>query len=141
MIKYKKRDIFKGNEDVIIHGCNCFHTMEAGIAAAIKEKYPGAYLADCESIKGANKLGFYTSYYHKKDDITIVNAYTQYYPGANFQLSAFETVMKRIKTNFYYRYTLSMPKIGAGIGGGNWDQIEQVLINIFTDKDISIYVL
>lgn len=35
-----------GNFDVIIHGCNCFCTMCAGIAKVIKQEFPEAYLPD-----------------------------------------------------------------------------------------------
>jgi hypothetical protein len=28
-----------GNFDVIVHGCNCYHTMGAGIAKQIKKNY------------------------------------------------------------------------------------------------------
>ena len=34
----------KGDFDVIIHGCNCFCTMGAGIAKSIKTAFPEAYL-------------------------------------------------------------------------------------------------
>jgi len=35
-----------GELDVIIHGCNCFNTMGAGIAKLIKSRWPEAYQAD-----------------------------------------------------------------------------------------------
>ena len=44
--------------DVIIHGCNCFCTMGAGIARSIKECFPEAYEADCKTKRGKlSKLG------------------------------------------------------------------------------------
>ena len=46
-----------GEFDVIIHGCNCQHTMGAGIAKQIKSHFPAAYAADCATPKGASKLG------------------------------------------------------------------------------------
>jgi len=36
----------QGQFDVIVHGCNCFCTMGAGIAKTIKKQFPEAYVAD-----------------------------------------------------------------------------------------------
>jgi O-acetyl-ADP-ribose deacetylase (regulator of RNase III) len=41
-----------GTFDVIIHGCNCYCTMGAGIAKSIKKIFPAAYRADANSEKG-----------------------------------------------------------------------------------------
>ena len=38
--------------DVIIHGCNCFCTMGAGIAASIRLEFPEALSADADTKKG-----------------------------------------------------------------------------------------
>ena len=45
---YSKRIICakNGEFDVIIQGCNCFHTMGAGIAKYIKQDFPEAFAAD-----------------------------------------------------------------------------------------------
>jgi len=48
----------KGEFDLIVHGCNCFCTMGAGIAKTIKQKFPADYQADLETQKGdESKLG------------------------------------------------------------------------------------
>jgi len=36
---------------------------------------------------------------------------------------------------------LAIPKIGTGLGGGDWETIENIILNIFHDINISIYVL
>ena len=35
-----------GRFDVVVHGCNCRHTMGAGIAKQIRERWPEAWHAD-----------------------------------------------------------------------------------------------
>ena len=59
--------------DVIIHGCNCFHVMGAGIAREIATRYPEMADIDKHLTKyGAkSKLGNYT---WKK--VTAPNGYT-----------------------------------------------------------------
>ncbi len=64
-----------GHFDVIIHGCNCFCTMGAGIAKAIREQYPAAYEADLATEKGnRGKLGSYSSAVVSIDDLTLQNS-------------------------------------------------------------------
>lgn len=85
-----------GHFDVIVQGCNCFCTMGSGLAKQIKEKYPEAYEADCQTKKGdKEKLGTYTTCVvgnlHK---FVIVNAYTQFNYGKSskdyFEYYAFQ---------------------------------------------------
>ena len=149
MIKYVKGDIFKGNEDVIVHGCNCFCVMGAGIAAQIKQHYPAAYDEDRQTTSGnREKLGSYTfaicpHIYNKDKMVTMVNAYTQYDMGAwnkPFDYEAFEIVLGKIKNHFKVQ-TIAMPKIGAGLAGGDWNKIESIINTIFADREIVVYVL
>ena len=37
--------------------------------------------------------------------------------------------------------TIAMPKIGAGLAGGDWGLIEQILNDVFQDFDVSVYFL
>lgn len=117
-----------GTFDVIVHGCNCFNTMGAGIALQIKNKYPSAYEADTNTIKGdKDKLGTYTS--AKVGDLTIVNAYTQYRPGLNDlkeNYSAIHDVMKKIAVDFQGK-RIGLPFIGAGLAGGDWNIIKDII--------------
>ena len=88
-MKVIKGDLIKlalqGEFDVIVHGCNCFCTMGAGIAKSIKQTFPMAYEADLKTIKGdPGKLGRYSVASTLVDGILplhIVNAYTPYYHG------------------------------------------------------------
>ena len=56
-------NLFKQKEiDILVHGCNCFHTMGAGIAKIISMEYPEALKADKQKSIYAdkNKLGKHT---------------------------------------------------------------------------------
>jgi len=147
MITYIDGDIFKGKEDILVHGCNCMCVMGAGVARQIAKYYPLAYNADKQTIRGDKlKLGSYTSWSgpHTLYDqnITIVNLYSQYIPAAYlkpFDPNAFAIGMSKIKRDFSDK-TIAMPKIGAGLAGGDWIEIESMLNDIFLDKHIVVYV-
>ena len=96
-----------GKFDVIIHGCNCFYTMNTGLAKRIKLVFPAVYKADRETDYAVReKLGTYSSCKVKvKDDkeLTIVNGYTQYKCGTYgcyINYNIFRRLFKRIKDDF-----------------------------------------
>ena len=133
----------EGKFDVIIHGCNCFNTMGAGIAKLIKINFNDAYLSDKSTKRGdKNKLGTYT--YAEIGNLIIINAYTQYYYGNrnnyNLDYNALRDVFKRIKKDFTGK-KIAFPKIGAGLGGGDWYRISQIIQYELIDEDISLIVL
>lgn len=131
-MKYIEGDLIKlakkGKFDIIVHGCNCFNTMGAGIAKMIKNEFPGAWKVDQKTQKGDRfKLGNYTSYV-TPEKLRIINAYTQYYFGgpSPVDYGAIRECFKKIN----YRYKgkkVGIPKIGAGLAGGNWKKIEKII--------------
>ena len=73
-----------GKFDLIVHGCNCFCSMGAGIALAIRNAFPEAYAADRATARGdRGKLGTCSVgvVMVGLDELHVVNAYTQYHWG------------------------------------------------------------
>jgi O-acetyl-ADP-ribose deacetylase (regulator of RNase III) len=126
----------KANElDIIVHGCNCFNTMGAGIAAQIAQQFPDARLADDETVRGdAGKLGTYTVGMHGR--LVILNAYTQYSTSKNgedvFEYTAFERVLNKIAFRFG-TWRIGLPMIGMGLAGGDKVRILTMMEN-FSQK-------
>jgi O-acetyl-ADP-ribose deacetylase (regulator of RNase III) len=76
LVKMAKR----GEFDVILHGCNCWCEMGAGIAKAIRQGFPEAYQADLATTPGDwSKLGTCTvaSSPVEGSEVDVVNAYIQ----------------------------------------------------------------
>ncbi|ESP94637.1 macro domain-containing protein [Pseudoalteromonas luteoviolacea] len=130
----------KGDFDVIIHGCNCFCTMGAGIAKGIKDKFPEAYDADASTEKGSkDKLGSYTSatVLRNGHKITIVNAYTQHNwrgRGVKTDYDAIRKAFGGIKVSFSGK-RIGYPLIGAGLAGGDWKVIATIIDNELQGED------
>lgn len=122
----------QGHFDVLIHGCNCFCTMGAGIAKQIKSRYPEAWRADLDTFKGdRQKLGDFTSADVVRDRhaFTVVNAYTQYNwrgKGVKADYDAIASVFQSIAIRFA-GLRIAYPKIGAGLAGGEWNTIESII--------------
>lgn len=116
-----------GKFDIIVHGCNCFNTMGAGIACEMRHRYPDVYIADCKTQKGAmSKLGTYTQYNTGK--FIIINAYTQYRYGygAFFNCDAFTTILHNLIHEFP-GYRFGFPLIGCGLAKGDRKQTVSML--------------
>jgi len=120
----------KANDfDIIVHGCNCFCTMGAGIAAQIAQQFPDANLADAETVRGdPGKLGTYTI--GMSGRLVILNAYTQYGTSNTgrdvFEYTAFERVLDKIASRFG-KWRIGLPMIGMGLAGGDAERIIPML--------------
>ena len=115
--------------DAIMHGCNCFHGEDSGVAGQLWDKYPVARLASREDHDSGDfgVLGTYVSVYEQMERFTIINAYTQYHGGAAFQIAAFIHILKQVNEDFHGS-SIAIPLIGAGIGGGDWMDIQSALL-------------
>jgi len=134
--EYEKRNI-----DVMVHGCNCFHTMGAGIAGQIAGKYPEVFEADKTTKFGDfKKLGTYTGHqYEFKKGKMILNLYTQFKPGANFEYTALIKVLKTLNRDFKNKGLIfGFPEIGCGIGGGDWYFVEKLIQRYTTNLKIIV---
>ena len=122
--------------DVIVHGCNCFHTFGSGIAREIKNRIPGAFEADKQTVAGdRNKLGTYTWFNAVKHKFSVVNAYTQYRFGGNqdhFQYDNLEKVLYSL-VNDFGDSRFGFPLIGMGLANGSPDKILNCLLR-FEEK-------
>jgi len=154
MIKYKKGDLIdEANKyNIIIHGCNCFNTMGAGIALQIKQAFPKAYKVDSNTKKGDEiKLGKFT--YHKQSDkLIIINAYTQYGYGSTeigmcetnsklYRENAIRESFKGIYKEFGNKgYKFSFPLIGSGLANGSWENISKIIEDEMPNEDLTCVV-
>ena len=140
-----KGDLIKlannGNFDAIMHGCNCFSTMGAGIALQMKLAYSADKLPlEIQPIAHpVLKLGNidYKQVEIASGEFTLINAYTQYNPGPDFNYTAFEVVCQKVNTAFKGKH-IGVPMIGAGIGGSNWSWIKSVIEHYCTDVKVTV---
>jgi O-acetyl-ADP-ribose deacetylase (regulator of RNase III) len=132
----------KGNVDIIVHGCNCFHIMGAGIAGQIRWKYPIAYEMDKRTPCGdMDKLGYRSvaRIGDRNSNKYIINAYTQFEPGAKFEYKAFIEVLKHLNESFKgTNYVFGFPEIGCGIGGAKWGYVKTLFNKYAPDLKIMI---
>jgi O-acetyl-ADP-ribose deacetylase (regulator of RNase III) len=121
-----------GAFDVIIQGCNCQCRMARGIALTIKQQFPEAYTADCQTASGdRSKLGNFTTVQIDRDgyNFTIVNGYTQFHwqgDGVLADYEAIRSVFRQVQQQFGGK-RIGYPKIGAGLARGDWSIIAAII--------------
>lgn len=136
----------EGAFDVIVHGCNCHNTMGAGIAKVIKDRYPEAFEVDLKTEKGSReKLGTITTATIKRGEreFVVVNGYTQYNwsgPGRNADYDAIRSVFKLVKQQFS-GCRIGYPAIGAGLAGGDWAVISEIIDDELEGEDHTLVKL
>lgn len=150
MIEYIKGDIIKalenGDIDAFSHGCNCQGGFGSGIAGQIAKKWP--HVKDSyHSLHqiGEVKLGFFQPVSLKEKGKWIINCGTQdnYLPRGIDHVD-YEAVKKVMAWTLSFSRSrglkVGIPKIGAGLAGGNWDRISTIIEEIFDDYPIRVYV-
>lgn len=152
---------------IIVHGCNCQGVMGSGVALAIKGKYPGVFKA-YEKLWNRDwglKLGQtqfclsneYTGQYPEgyevwrggselPKNLIVVNAMTQFgygkdgsqYVDYNAVRACFSLVAGMAEHTALPVY---FPKIGAGLGGGDWAILEKIIEQALINVGSSLIVL
>lgn len=140
-----------GEVDAIGHQANCFNTMNSGVAKALRNRWPEVYQADCQTIKGdRSKLGDLTLATVKVDGGhgLVYNLYGQYNYGYDAKgytnYEALRGALMNMRDDLLTGVGLThvgFPKIGAGLGGGDWDTIAEIIDQVFKDFTVRIYVL
>ena len=132
-----------GDFDLIVHGCNCFCTMGPGIAKAIKAVFPAACDADLATAKGdRSKLGTCTFAVidQNRTPLVVVNAYTQFdYQdrGPKVDYDAVGSCFRWISEQ-HSGTRIKLPKIVAGLAGGNWVRIAVIIEEELAGEDVTL---
>ena len=142
IVEYVDGDLLESDHRYIAHGVNCQGVMGSGIAKQIKEKYPKVY--EKYTMKEP-KLG-YVQWVECKNR-TIINLFTQEYYGRDMRFVSYDAIdiaFARLNDQFSALYLndchiLGIPKIGAGLGGGNWKIIETIINERTSDIPIVVY--
>lgn len=142
MIKYIKGNLFASNPKLIVHGCNAQNIMGSGFALQIKQRYPDCFISYKNSILKLGENHIWTS---QDNSVTIINAITQNLfgsTGAKFvKYDAVDQCMQHLSVDFTHVELISMPKIGAGLGGGDWNVIEAIINHRLKDHMVHVYEL
>ncbi|MDB4285877.1 phosphatase [bacterium] len=131
----------EGRFDAISHGCNCFSTMGAGIALQMAKEFEADKMA-VESNKLTAPILKLGNIDAKQVGIMgvkflLINSYTQYELGPNLDYSALTLCMMKINKLMGGKH-IGLPRIGCGIGGGDWVLVSTILKRELKDMKVTI---
>ena len=131
--------------EAIGHGCNCDGVM-GGLAAHVESHWPALasdYRTACRT--GTFTLGGVLPWLDEASGVWIYNLATQQHPGADARLDAIDSSVRaavaHARGNDVTR--IYLPRIGAGIGGLRWEDVESTLETVAAahpDVDLVVVV-
>lgn len=138
LIIYKTGDLLAAEEPAIVHGCNAKGVMGKGVAKLIRERYPTAYEAYREAHQKVGlKLG--QTIWVPCDPHIVINAITQddyrrnpYGSSKHADYDAIRAAFHEINglaknSGFGSIDSIALPLIGAGLAGGEWRIIAEII--------------
>jgi len=146
MIKYVKGDLMKAPEKMIIHGCNAQGVMGSGVAYLIRRDFPEAYKKYRDRYE-AHGLRLGEIIWATTGGKIIGNAITQDKFGRSgdryVDYDAVRSVIRVVNQMYvkHYEHSVALPKIGAGLGGGDWNIISEIIEQEATDFLAVVYEL
>lgn len=151
-LQYKKGDatrpvtITKGAKIIIPHICNDLGAWGAGFVLALSKRWtqpelhyrglPAYQLGKCYLVD-------------VEDDITVANMIAQHGFHSfdnkvpfryDDMMTALWFIRDTIMDDVDNTYEIHAPKFGAGLGGGNWEEIEKGIKHVFEDNDFDIVI-
>lgn len=146
MVSIIKGNVFASDAGLIAHGCNTQGGFGSGVAAIVATEFPKVRNAYLSKHHGEGwQLGD-VQFVQNAAGPTIANCATQkYYTPrgvCHADYEAIRTCMEKVKeyakTN---NLTVALPKIGAGLAGGDWIIIKKILDEVFVDYDCTVHYL
>lgn len=151
MIRYVKGDITNSDCDIICHQVNCRGAMNSGVAKAVRERWPEAYvnykfwcdINATEDLLGREQMILVD---HEPDRY-VVNMFAQLnygYDGKRYtSYDAFWNCLNELKQEMPEDATsIAFPyKIGCVRGGANWKIIRAMIEEVFAGRDVTFYYL
>ena len=147
-LKYVDGDLIKlaqaGEFDVIAHGCNCFCVMAAGLApqmakAFAVDRFPLEHPRHRGDKSKLGKIEYTRIPLEKAGYLYVFNAYTQYQMGhGEFNYGALRSCLMKIDSRLERGSRIGLPRIGAGLAGGDWTVIAQIIVEELGNHDVTI---
>lgn len=125
------------------HGCNCAGVMGKGIALQFKIKYPQMYIEYKKRCK-ENSFLLGDIFVYKHENGIVFNLATQNTWRTKADISAIEIALNKmlLYSSINNINKISLPKIGAGLGGLNWEDVKNIIEKVSKDyPQIHLFII
>lgn len=141
-------DLMKAEEDILGHQVNCQGVMGSGIAKILRNTYPNlypSYKQFCENFTPEELLG--KCQIVTTDSKYVANIFGQLkYGRQKVRYTDYDALRDslRILKDYAKKHNLSVAlpyNIGCGLANGEWSMVEEILEEVFSDYDVTLYKL
>ena len=151
-MKYIEGDLItlgkNGQFEVITHSCNCFSKMGRGIAPQMAKEFGcDKFPMEKKTTDKFLKLGNidWDFFIYGNHELAVVNSYAQYHwsePSKyGFPADYDSLTLCLRKINFQFpNLRVGLPKICAGLAGGDWNKIEKIIQDELFNCDVTIVI-
>lgn len=136
--------IENGHKFYMAQGCNCMIKQSSGVAGQLRH-FPEVFKADVKfgGVGWYSKLGKKSiAVLGKTNNAVVYNLYTQYIPTVSKRAVNYSAVACAFRdleaTLGHTGETLFIPRIGAGLAGGDWDIIKVIIDDATPTLDIIV---
>jgi O-acetyl-ADP-ribose deacetylase (regulator of RNase III) len=142
MITFLHGDLFDSKCDILVNPVNIVGVMGKGLALQFKGRFPGMfqrYFDDCRAgLLHVGSVKIYPIDYGKK---FIACFPTKSHYQDKSKLAWIDEGLKDLKAQLAGR-SCAIPKLGAGLGGLLWKDVEPLVVDILKDckEEIEVYV-
>lgn len=144
-------DLLEADADIICHQVNCQGVMGSGVAKQIADKWPYVkkeYTEFCRKRKQKEDLLGDTMLVpsngiQRKGEPMILSIFGQFYYGHDGVYTDYSALTKAFRkmNRLYKGMTLAFPHgFGCGLAGGDWQDVEQMLVKLLPDCNVKIYL-
>jgi O-acetyl-ADP-ribose deacetylase (regulator of RNase III) len=145
-----KGNLLDSDCQVMMHQCNCFSTMGAGIAKQFAQKWPEVSQADKAFMpyNPTGKLGQVSRALVAHSSVFVYNLYGQYNYGTGKQQTNYEALNSAIRKMLeelkqlpmFTDLKMGLPYgMGCGLAGGDWKIVSAMLEKISAEYGVDFY--
>ncbi|MFD3706273.1 macro domain-containing protein [Nocardia sp. NPDC058658] len=141
-LRHRVGNLFDATDlDALGHGCNCAGVMGRGIATEFKRRWPPMY----DEYRVRCRDGRFTPgslFVWQTDGLTIYNLGTQSTWRRNATISAIASSVGLMldHADEVNLQRIGIPRIGAGLGGLDWPDVEGAIMPLIDTSDVEVIV-
>lgn len=142
MIEHRTGDLFASDITALAHGCNCAGAMGAGIAVQFRQRFPKMYREYKNRCLGGLFKPGDVFVWDEDPPFVVFNLGTQAHWRTTAKLDWIKASIMNMLIQAGRRgiCQIGMPRIGAGLGGLAWSEVEQVLWDVAPDESPALVV-
>lgn len=143
MIIFLHGDMWAINATIRVNTVNCVGTMGKGVALDFKKRYPLMYKDYKDACKeGLIEPGWMQEWYDPISKTTIINFPTKRHWRENSRYEDIETGLQNLRLMLMNKpwTTITIPALGCGNGGLDWDVVKPMITTALDCLDHKILV-